>query len=146
MKISYKATFVRQYNKLDESLQEEVLEKIELFKNKENHTSLKVHKLHGRLKENFSFSVNYKFRIVFILFINKKRGCRLCLHPLFLKSYPPFSLTQSFIKLYNLKMKKTNICSFLLCIRSSKKYLFFFLVAVAILSYGFLFTPNNQWM
>ena len=66
MKISYNATFVRQYNKLDESLQEEVLEKIELFKNKENHTSLKVHKLHGRLKENFSFSVNYKFRIVFI--------------------------------------------------------------------------------
>jgi len=66
MKISYKATFVRQYNKLDESLQEEVLEKIELFKSKENHTSLKVHKLHGRLKENFSFSVNYKFRIVFI--------------------------------------------------------------------------------
>lgn len=66
MKISYKATFIRQYNKLDEDLREEILEKIELFKNKENHVSLKVHKLHGRFKENFSFSVNYKFRIVFI--------------------------------------------------------------------------------
>lgn len=66
MEISYKPTFIRQYNKLNEDLQREVLEKIELFKNKENHILLKVHKLHGKFKENFSFSVNYKFRIVFI--------------------------------------------------------------------------------
>jgi mRNA-degrading endonuclease YafQ of YafQ-DinJ toxin-antitoxin module len=66
MKISYKATFVRQYKKLENDLQEEVLEKIELFKNKENHILLKVHKLHGKFKENFSFSVNYRFRIVFM--------------------------------------------------------------------------------
>jgi len=69
MKISYKATFIRQYNKLNKDLQEEILEKIELFKNKENHIALKVHKLHGKFKECYSFYVNYKFRIVFI-FIN----------------------------------------------------------------------------
>jgi hypothetical protein len=38
-------------------------------------------------------------------------------------------------------MIKINICSFFLCTRFSKKYLFFFFGAVAILSYGFLFTP-----
>ena len=46
MKISYKTTFIRQYNKLDKGLQEEILEKIELFKDKNNHIILKVHKLH----------------------------------------------------------------------------------------------------
>ena len=66
MKISYKATFVREYNKLNEDLQSEVLEKIELFKDKNNHILLKVHKLHGKLKESYSFYVNYKIRIVFI--------------------------------------------------------------------------------
>ena len=66
MKISYKATFIRQYNKLDQDLQSEVIEKIELFKDKNNHILLKVHKLHGRFKENYSFYVNYKIRIVFI--------------------------------------------------------------------------------
>jgi len=66
MEISYKATFVRQYDKLDEGLQREVLEKIELLKDKDNHSLLKVHKLHGRLKKNYSFYVNYKIRAVFM--------------------------------------------------------------------------------
>jgi len=66
MKVFYKPTFIRQYNKLDDNLKAEVLEKIELFKDKENHKSLKVHKLNGKLKDCYSFYVNYKFRIVFI--------------------------------------------------------------------------------
>ena len=37
----------------------------ELFKNKNNHKRLNVHILHGRLKGRYSFSVNYRFRIVF---------------------------------------------------------------------------------
>jgi mRNA-degrading endonuclease YafQ of YafQ-DinJ toxin-antitoxin module len=65
MEISYKATFVRQFDKLDKSLQEEVLQKIDLFKNKKNHDLLKVHKLHGKFKDSQSFYVNYKFRIIF---------------------------------------------------------------------------------
>lgn len=67
MKISYKPTFIRQFNKLEKDLQQEVLEKIELFKSIDNHNILKVHKLHGKLKENYSFYINYKIRIVFIL-------------------------------------------------------------------------------
>lgn len=65
MKIGYKPVFIRQFNKLSKNLQEEVLEKIELFKNKSNHKSLKVHKLNGHLNKSYSFSVNYKYRIIF---------------------------------------------------------------------------------
>ena len=38
---------------------------IELLKDKGNHKHLKVHNLHGRLAGRYSFSVNYKTRIVF---------------------------------------------------------------------------------
>ena len=65
MEIIYLPSFVRQFNKLEPELQEEVLEKIRLLKKKQNHKQLKIHKLHGRLKDRYSFSVNYKFRIVF---------------------------------------------------------------------------------
>lgn len=65
IKIIFRPTFVRQINKLDKDLVEEVHEKIELFKHKENHEMLKVHKLHGRFYGCLSFFVNYKIRIVF---------------------------------------------------------------------------------
>ena len=64
MDIIYLPSFVRQYKSLEKSLQDEVIEKIELFKDKKNHTQLKVHKLHGPLRGKWSFSVNYKIRIV----------------------------------------------------------------------------------
>lgn len=63
--IFYKPSFIKQYDKLEKSLKEEVKEKIVLFRNTRNHKLLKVHKLHGRLKNFWSFSVNYKYRIVF---------------------------------------------------------------------------------
>ncbi len=65
MKIGYKPQFIRQFNKVSKNLQEEVLEKIELFKDISNHQALKVHKLHGKFHDCYSFSVNYKYRIVF---------------------------------------------------------------------------------
>jgi mRNA-degrading endonuclease YafQ of YafQ-DinJ toxin-antitoxin module len=65
MIISYKPSFVREFKKLPAELQEEALERIELFKNIENHKKLKVHKLKGRLKDFHSFSVTYSHRIVF---------------------------------------------------------------------------------
>ena len=63
--LSFAPSFIRQYKKLEISLQEEILEKVELFKNHSNHKLLKVHKLHGELKNCYSFSVNYAYRIVF---------------------------------------------------------------------------------
>ncbi|MCX6789996.1 MAG: type II toxin-antitoxin system mRNA interferase toxin, RelE/StbE family [Candidatus Kaiserbacteria bacterium] len=63
--VSFKASFLRQMNKLDEDLQGEAIEKIDLLKDIQNHQLLKVHKLHGPLTGTSSFSVNYKTRIVF---------------------------------------------------------------------------------
>lgn len=65
MKIVYIPVFMRQLAKLDSGLQEEALERIEELKEEKNHRKLKVHKLHGRLSNRYSFSVNYKTRIVF---------------------------------------------------------------------------------
>lgn len=64
--IIYAPVFVRQYKKLDENLKKEVKEKIELFKDKNNHDLLNVHKLHGEFKDKYSFYINYKIRIVFM--------------------------------------------------------------------------------
>lgn len=63
--VVYKPTFVRSLGKFEPELQEEVFEKIELFKKRSNHKALKVHKLKGGLMGRYSFSVNYKVRIVF---------------------------------------------------------------------------------
>ncbi len=65
MKVYFKPTFVRKLNLLESALQDEVLEKIELFKSEKNRKQLKVHKLNGVLSGRYSFSVNYKTRIVF---------------------------------------------------------------------------------
>lgn len=65
MEILFKQTFIRQFNKLENDLQEEVLEKIDVFKNTDNYKILKVHKLKGKLNDEYSFSINYRFRIVF---------------------------------------------------------------------------------
>ena len=65
LEVRFKPSFVRAVKHLEKDLYEEVLEKIELFKNETNCESLKVHKLHGPLSDRWSFSVNYKTRIVF---------------------------------------------------------------------------------
>lgn len=65
IKVSYKPNFIRQFKSLDARLKQEIYEKIDLLKDRENYKSLRVHKLHGQLKNFWSFSVNYKYRIVF---------------------------------------------------------------------------------
>ena len=65
MEVAFKPSFLRELKKLPTPLREEVLEKIELFKDPSSHPALKVHKLHGELKKYLSFSVNYRYRIVF---------------------------------------------------------------------------------
>ncbi len=65
VEIEYAPAFLRQFKKLPVALQVESKEKITLFKDAANHYSLKVHKLKGPLAGKWSFSVNYKDRIVF---------------------------------------------------------------------------------
>ena len=59
-------TFLKQLKKLDKSFVSVVVEKIESFKNPDNHKRLEVHKLHGRLAQKYAFSINRKDRIIFI--------------------------------------------------------------------------------
>lgn len=63
--IRYKPSFLRQLKKLEPALQAEAREKIEMFKNIVHHEKLGVHKLKGQLLGFWSFSVNYRYRIVF---------------------------------------------------------------------------------
>lgn len=63
--IIYSKNFVRQFERLSNNTQEIAYTKIDLFKKNPKNPSLKTHKLHGELKEYFSFSVDYKIRIVF---------------------------------------------------------------------------------
>ena len=65
IEVNFTSSFVRDFDCLENDLADEVVEKIELFKNRKNHKLLKVHKLHGPLSGKWSFSVNYKARIVF---------------------------------------------------------------------------------
>ncbi len=65
MKIAYTPQFLRMFKKLESALQEEAFEKIELFIQDPIHPQLKAHKLKGKLKGRYSFSVNYKVRIIY---------------------------------------------------------------------------------
>ena len=65
IKISYKPKFIKKFEAFGDDLKDEILEKIKLFQDPINHKQLKVHKLHGSLKDQWSFSANYKIRIVF---------------------------------------------------------------------------------
>ena len=65
LNIQYAPTFIRLYKGLEPALKEEVKEKIALFQDAKNHPRLKVHKLKGRLEDTYSFSLNYKIRILF---------------------------------------------------------------------------------
>ncbi|OJI09276.1 MAG: hypothetical protein COV08_01605 [Candidatus Vogelbacteria bacterium CG10_big_fil_rev_8_21_14_0_10_49_38] len=66
MKIFYAPVFLRQFGKLEPDLQDEIVLKIESFRLGRDPQQLKIHKLKGKLSGHFSFSVNYRFRIVFV--------------------------------------------------------------------------------
>ena len=70
--VSVTPQFKRMFKKLEPDLKEEALDKIESFSNTRNHKSLKVHKLKGNNKNRYSFSVNYKTRVVFTYLTDKE--------------------------------------------------------------------------
>lgn len=65
MKIAYEPSFLRMFKKLPKDLQAEAKEKIEIFTKNPKDPSLKMHKLKGKLKGLFAFSINYSYRIIF---------------------------------------------------------------------------------
>ncbi|MCC6639343.1 hypothetical protein IT409_02175 [Candidatus Falkowbacteria bacterium] len=78
LQITYTPHFFRQFQKLSKDFGLEVLEKIELLKEKKNHKLLKVHKLKGILAYRYSFSVSYSYRIIFTY--NPKNKNEVLLH------------------------------------------------------------------
>lgn len=65
MRIYYHPQFRRSYQKLPREIQEKAEIKETLFRRNPFDPSLKTHKLHGRLKNQWSFSVDRRYRIVF---------------------------------------------------------------------------------
>ena len=72
MKIIYTSKFEREYRKLPEQIKILAEEKEKIFRNNPLNPRLKRHKLHGKFKEFWSFSIDFKYRIVFEISKDKK--------------------------------------------------------------------------
>lgn len=66
MNVKFSPSFIRTYKHLPKKLQQEIKEKITLFESDPKHPFLRTHTLKGALEGRWSFSVNYKYRIVFL--------------------------------------------------------------------------------
>jgi proteic killer suppression protein len=64
-KIQYSKAFLKQFKKLSPDLKRKTKEAIKRFEKNPKDLSLKAHKLTGRLDNFYSFSIDYKFRIIF---------------------------------------------------------------------------------
>ena len=63
--VGFTPEFFRRLKKLNQQLQEVAFERIELFKERSNHSRIKVHKLHGKYAGFFGFSIDAKHRVMF---------------------------------------------------------------------------------
>ena len=70
MEILYWPKFAKYFKKLPIEIQKIAVEKEKVFRKDPFDPVLKTHKLHGEFREYWSFSVNYKIRIIF-KFIDK---------------------------------------------------------------------------
>ncbi len=65
MKIIYTSKFAREYKKMSKKVQLLAEEKEKIFRKDPFASILNTHKLHGRFGEFWSFTVDFKHRIVF---------------------------------------------------------------------------------
>lgn len=65
MKIYYSSKFAKEYKRLPKKVKLQAEEKEKLFRKDPHNSQLKTHKLTGRLKEYWAFSIDYKYRIIF---------------------------------------------------------------------------------
>jgi len=72
MQIFYSPEFVRKYKKLPGPLKDLAKEKEKIFRVDPFDASLKIHKLRGRFRKFWAFSVNYNCRIIFKFEQNNK--------------------------------------------------------------------------
>jgi mRNA-degrading endonuclease RelE of RelBE toxin-antitoxin system len=64
MEVLYTARFIRSYKKLPVAVQHDVESALLDYKDTKNHERLKLHKLHGNMKQYHAFSANFSYRIV----------------------------------------------------------------------------------
>ena len=62
--------FEKRYRKLDKKIKDAAKEKEAVFRADPFHPSLDTHKLHGKDKDMWAFSINRKYRIKFIFLRN----------------------------------------------------------------------------
>ncbi len=72
MTIYYHPRFQRSYRGLDEQIKVQAEERVALFKRDPFNIRLDAHRLHGKLKKQWSFSINNRERILFE-FLNKAK-------------------------------------------------------------------------
>ena len=65
MRIVYSKKFAREYKKLPEQLKILAEQKEKIFRGNPFNPRLKTHKLTGRLREFWAFSIDYQYRIIF---------------------------------------------------------------------------------
>ena len=65
MRIYYSSKFEREYKGLPEGIKKIAEEKENMFRKKPFDPRLDTHKLHGRFKEYWAFSIDNKYRIIF---------------------------------------------------------------------------------
>lgn len=70
MIIYHHPRFRRSYRGLDGQTKAQAEEKVAIFKSDPFNVRLDAHRLHGKLKKQWSFSVNHRYRILFE-FLNK---------------------------------------------------------------------------
>jgi addiction module RelE/StbE family toxin len=70
MKIIYSTKFAKEYKRLPLKVKKLAEKKEIIFRKDPFESSLKTHKLTGKLKEYYSFSIDYQYRII-IEFVEK---------------------------------------------------------------------------
>jgi len=65
MKIIYSAKFAREYKKLPNQIKDKAEKQEKIFRQNPFDSRLKTHRLYGKLKKFYSFSVGYKHRLIF---------------------------------------------------------------------------------
>ena len=65
MKILYSSKFAKEYRKLPKRLKLQAEREEKIFRNDPFDPGLKTHKLSGKLKDFYSFSIDHEHRIIF---------------------------------------------------------------------------------
>lgn len=71
MEIIYSPKFAREYKKMSDNVKDIAEEQEKIFRQNPFNPQLKTHKLKGKLSGFLSFSIGYKYRIIFEFSKNK---------------------------------------------------------------------------